>query len=268
MKGNWKNNIGGWNTKDTRRKKQTHNNRLRDDGKYVIKTFDTYKEANKKINKNVFRHDTETILITKGSYRVNKPIVNVTNVFEIYISWNKINDDGDYILDYIEDVKRTYSNGIFKRNIYLKEGRYIKVYPDPNSNNININNIYYVEGTTINLLDYLGLTHKQKRSVSIGYKKDTRKTILLPEELLNKAIERKNKINITDFNLEKDFIYNKPLPRWKRRTFYNDGKRRKIAQNRANRMDRRNIKHWINKGDFDSEVKTHALSKSIAWEID
>jgi len=64
------------------------------------------------------------------------------------------------------------------------------------------------------------------------------------------------------------FLYGKPLPKkyWNIFGFWTT-KARKYAQNKAHRMDRRNTKTFIKKGDWDAEIKTHCLSKSIAWEI-
>jgi len=39
MKGAWKNDIGGWNHKDTKRKKQNHNHRLKDNGRLIYHKF-------------------------------------------------------------------------------------------------------------------------------------------------------------------------------------------------------------------------------------
>ena len=35
MQGKWKNNVGGWNHKDSKRKKQTRNHLLKDRGLYL-----------------------------------------------------------------------------------------------------------------------------------------------------------------------------------------------------------------------------------------
>lgn len=61
------------------------------------------------------------------------------------------------------------------------------------------------------------------------------------------------------------FIYNKPLPDWRRWRLYNDGKRRKSCKKMANSTDRALAREWISRGDFDAPVGTHACSKSIAW---
>jgi len=67
---------------------------------------------------------------------------------------------------------------------------------------------------------------------------------------------------------EKLFAYGKPLPEdfWNQYGFWAT-KARKYAQKYASSMDRQNIRKFITKGDWDAEVKTHALQKSIAWEI-
>jgi len=64
------------------------------------------------------------------------------------------------------------------------------------------------------------------------------------------------------------FLYGKPLPvdYWNIFGFWST-KGRKYAQKKANRADRMAIKTWIENKDISKEVKTHALSKSIAWEI-
>lgn len=44
---------------------------------------------------------------------------------------------------------------------------------------------------------------------------------------------------------------------------------RKSSQNKANRLDRAKLRNWLSKKDYDmeKEIKTHSLSKSIAWDI-
>ena len=64
------------------------------------------------------------------------------------------------------------------------------------------------------------------------------------------------------------FLYGRPLPvdYWNMFGFYST-KDRKIAQKKANSMDRQRVREYISKFDWDAEIKTHALSKSILWEI-
>lgn len=61
------------------------------------------------------------------------------------------------------------------------------------------------------------------------------------------------------------FLYGKPIRN--KLKYWDDGKRRKYAQKYANSRDRQRVRTWVGKRDWDAEVKTHALSKSILWEI-
>jgi len=82
---------------------------------------------------------------------------------------------------------------------------------------------------------------------------------------VEKYVEKKystyrNKVNY--------FLYGRPLPK----DFYNifgfySARRRKYIQINANRKDRRLLKQWLSNNNFDKPIKTHALSKSIAWEV-
>jgi len=63
------------------------------------------------------------------------------------------------------------------------------------------------------------------------------------------------------------FIYDKPFASWEKWKLYSDGKRRKIAQKLAHHKDRQYLKQWVKKQDWDSNIKTHPLSKSILWEV-
>lgn len=67
---------------------------------------------------------------------------------------------------------------------------------------------------------------------------------------------------------ERLFAYGKPLSVnfWHEFGFWST-KARKYAQKKAHHMDRQNIRTYISKGEWDKEIKTHALSKSIAWEV-
>jgi len=263
MNGNWKNNLGGWNEKGSRRKSQTHNHRLRDNGAYIIRAFDGWRTKNKKTNTSIFRSESQTEIVTKGEYGTNKPIVNTAKVKKVLVTWNIINNNGDFILDYIEKKYNMFGRYYYYVNIWKTNSRYAYVYANKNISD----RLEYEERTKLRLFEFLNINKKQNGTITLTQTRETNRTISLSEVEINTAIERKNKIIIKDFDSDGDFIYNKPLASWKRRTFFNDGKRRKFTQKLANRNDRRNAKHWITKGVLDSEIKTHALSKSIAWAI-
>jgi hypothetical protein len=64
------------------------------------------------------------------------------------------------------------------------------------------------------------------------------------------------------------FLYNKPLPvDWNKIFGFWSTKARKYAQKKVNKRDRQRVREYISRKDWDKDVKTHALSKSIAWEI-
>lgn len=64
------------------------------------------------------------------------------------------------------------------------------------------------------------------------------------------------------------YLYNKPLPvDWHNIFGFWSTKARKYAQKKVNHMDRQRVRDYLAIGDWDEDVKTHSLSKSIAWEI-
>jgi len=267
MKGEWKNNVSGWNHKDIKRKKQTHKNRLRDNGRVIYNKFNHYKsEKRVEANPEVFRVETETVLVKKGTYNLDRPIVTKVKVFKVFVTWNQINDEGNFILNRREKCTHFWSKGTYWKDYYNTNCRELNIYSDDNYSNGYSDN-YYVEGTSKTIGEFLNLSKTQTRSIEVSGKRNTQREQIIPEEMINKAIERKNKIIIIDNDSDGDFMYGKPLPSWRWYRFYDDGKRRKYAQKLANRMDRRNIKAWINKKDISIPLKTHHLSKSIAWEI-
>ena len=255
MKGEWKNSVSGWNNKDTRRKKQTHNHRLKDNGRLIYHKFNGWK-SKLEANPDVFRTEGATEIVYTGS-RYNDEIIHYdAEIFYVQVSWNKVDENGEFIVDYI---------GSYNRKNYKKEYRYIKAYKDENTRcGYSDENCKWRTLDGIKISEYLGLTNSWKWEIEVTSMRRTQKRIKL---CTDDIIKRKSEIHISDFDSGEDFMYGKPLPSWRWFRFYGDGRRRKFAQNNANRMDRRNIKNWINKHDISLEVKTHALSKSIAWEV-
>ena len=64
------------------------------------------------------------------------------------------------------------------------------------------------------------------------------------------------------------FLYNKPLPKkvWDMYGAY-FSTQRKYWQRQVHKRDRQNVRNYIKKADWDDEIKTHELSKSIEWQI-
>lgn len=69
MKGAWKNNIGGYNLKNQKRKKQTYKHMLRDNGKQIFKNRD-------KVTENLYREENvnECIYTLNGEYPDKYPV--------------------------------------------------------------------------------------------------------------------------------------------------------------------------------------------------
>ena len=209
MNGLWKENLGGWNHKDSKRKKQSRNNTLRDKGRALLKIQETKdigirEEGDveyidpKKVYKNNFYIEIWKIIISKEDEYLFKNTSKIRYAYLWNNSWYDDYNDEKIISDNIDKLEFIYSTElIFDEEIKIKEPSY-----------------YWGAGS-----------------------------------------------------ITTTFLFDKPLPYWKQRTFYNDGKRRKYAQKYASSMDRANLKEWVRKEDWDSEIKTHALSKSILWEI-
>lgn len=64
------------------------------------------------------------------------------------------------------------------------------------------------------------------------------------------------------------YLYGKPLPvDWHNIFGFWSTKGRGYAQKKVNSMDRQRVRNYIARENWDEDVKTHSLSKSIAWEI-
>ena len=207
MQGKWKNNVGGWNHKDSKRKKQTRNHLLKDRGLYLSR-----KEPEEVVR---FESDVEIVQDTITKHGESKTIYKI-----------RIDKYGE---EYSERVAWYYGHIKYNPEWYdAYTGKRIYTWVH--------------QGISIIGVAWQEYTHfKEPRVHGLGYRGVYTKTLM--------------------------FIYNKPVQDWKRWTFYGDGKRRKYAQNQANSMDRQKLRTWINKKDWDSEMKTHVLSKSVAWEV-
>ena len=256
MKGSWKNNISGWNHKDSKRKKQTRKHQLRDNGKAIYNIFNSWKkDKNRECSPEVFRNEVEMQIEYTGTrYGNDKPLVNRAEVFYAWATWKTLDSNGDFIIDRISD----YSGEIYYKHSFKR----VKVYRNENRNTYYGKEQYYEAETGKKLEDFFGLKKHQNITVQ-----DLRKTGKTVELDLTKDIERRKNVKVSEFHTEGEFMYGKPLYNHEWQRFYGDGKRRKYCRNMANRKDRRYIKAWINKHDISEEVKTHACSKSIAWCI-
>ncbi len=232
MDGLWKEKIGGWNSKDSKRKSQTRNNTLRDKGRALLNVYNGHKTQ--KEDTNIFREES-VVEWTSNKVRTFKE-------FKIEI-W-KVATPGSVrrVLICAEGVNHwTTVDGKDKiRTAYKYNNTWYDYFDDSEINQV----------TPLAKIDEEGINWD--------------------EELPRYVPERESKKYhywSRHYSGDGDFLYNKPLPYWKRSTFYNDGKRRKIGQKIANSIDRSNIRKYITDGDWNKEIKTGAYSKSIAWLV-
>ena len=243
MNGLWKENIFGWNHKDTRRKKQSRKHYIKDKGKAIHNKFGRYGKHT--ADKNVFRIENEQEIVY-NPYN-NMDIKKYAEIINIEIMYYELDDNG------LEDKTKP----LFKN---------LNAYVDPNKNYYS--DVLYEEKTRKELKKHLeenlGLVFPQK--YKILYTKPTGRKIETNWEEIKNTYDV-DKVS-SFWSTEKTYMYNTLIPDWKVSTFYDDGKRRKIAQKRAHHKDRQNLRKYLKEGDWDKEIKTHYLSKSIAWEID
>ncbi len=217
MNGTWKDDVSGWNNKDTRRKKQTRKTYLKDRGLYL----------SRKEPLGIVRYES-TVEHIEEEYKYKRSGFVETWKIEVETFVRSI----------------TNWNSIFVQNICSTNIRTA----------YNFNGVWYDEYTneiikgTVKKLDFLW-----KKEIEIDQPK--------------KVPKRRNWVWSRYSSSNKMFINNKPVESWFRWTWYDDGKRRKVAQKIANSKDKTALRNWIAKEDWDAEIKTHALSKSIAWEV-
>ena len=226
MKGSWKNSVGGWNLKDSKRKTQTRKNQLSDNGTYL---YYHGEEAN--VSPSVYRNENEYItsgpgwMMTPYKFLDLQEYITFCQIQVFSKTYLAYNWKGAWHDEFTGDRIRTYA---LKDEEYLMGGSYPKIL-------------------------------KSFETIKVSWDEDR---IKASEEIVQEEYYRKYRWRLIPSVV---FMYNRPL--LKREVNFSDGKRRKYAQKKANGMDRGNTRAWINKGDWDSEMKTHALSKSIAWEI-
>lgn len=207
MTGLWKENIGGWNAKNQKRKKQSRKHTLKDKGKVLIKAFH------------------------KG-----KPV----DVREEYEIEHILTDPPQKRSDWCElwSVRKT-------KNHFCKIGKsfYAIKYGDKWFNHVTYKEL--PDSREIVALDFIGKEEFEKDPVE----------------------EKSSRSYLWAATKTTYYIYGKPVEKWKERSFYSHGHRRLDAQKKVTRRNRARLKTWISKADWDKEIKTHALSKSISWEI-
>ena len=264
MNGLWKENVSGWNHKDSKRRKQTRNNTIRDKGRMLLRVYSyACKRRKLKHDTDVYRRESERVLVSQPL--ANKPLVKTTFAQKAAIDFVSGYKPETYELKHLMDGEIVVKEYI--RMIPNIKTISMLIYFDENETSYDRNkyNAYDVK-TRIPVWKILKLKNPHSRDFTIAYTEKTKIEVKLDWE---KVKERYDTLRIESFNdcYCKEYLFRKPLPDWKRYTLYNDGKRRKIGQSIANRTDRVIIRDWISKGDWDSVASTHRLTKSIAWFI-
>jgi len=230
MNGTWKENISGYDRKSNKRKKQTRKHLLKDKAKYHITHSEYYGRKNKKLSNN------PNVCYIEGAVEHTPSMVK--NKKELYVDV--------YTID-VDNYDRTECNvtltdvirGCFEGNTKIAfnhHGRWYDIYT------------------------YEHIRGAVKKLTKID-------TIYLDwDESLPDMVEDCG--YYASATIETIFLYGKPLPvDWHNIFGFWSTKARKYAQKKVNSMDRQRLINYISEGDWDKDVKTHSLSKSIAWEI-
>ena len=229
MNGLWKENIGGWNNKDTKRKKQSRKHILKDKGRALLKVYDSWFQEPKE-DENIFREEGAVLWIKEKSEYKKQNMIEVCRVLV---------DNYDYKYSWFDDGILT--DGFYQgkpRMAYNFRDTWYDYFDDSKiSGHVKKVSVVDIEGIIDN-------TEAPKPS-------NRRRRIYWGRHYIGGT----------------NFLYNKPLPSWKRTTFYSDGKSRKLGQNIAHSADRGAVKTYIGNADWDAEIKTHDLSKTIAWFV-
>ena len=264
MQGLWKENLGGWNHKDTKRKRQSRKNTLRDKGRALIRAFDY--RCDKECPE-VFRNTGE-LEDNKITY-INVPTYESV-VKKIQIKYPKVDKDDNRIVLY-RDSNWIDSTGKVRYHTYeypQYEYRTVLAYEDHNYHKrSNKDGLWKDPYSNENVLKGISLTRTQSRNIEISTIHCTNQVVKLD---LSDFIYSYTSTYRSRWRFRKGGItlmYGKPLYDYVRWSFYNDGKRRKIGQKFANRMTRVRVKQWIRNGDFEKEIKNHPYEKSIDWLI-
>lgn len=257
MNGLWKETVSGWNHKDSKRKRQTRKHTLRDKGRAILNTYDSFGSGSKKENANIFRE--EGIVEVVSVYENKSPIYE-SNVRKYSVSYPEVDKNDKRLIDIIEYTS-TLGDGSVEHHKYEKER---KVYTSFTGYYDFSERCYKDEYSAKKISCLENLSKTQNRYIKVAEIYSTARVVKLDVSCYIKA---ETHTSDKSFYNTREFLYNKPLYKHTRWSFYNDGARRKFGQKWANRMSRNNCKQWIRNGDFDKEIKSHPYEKSIAWLI-
>jgi hypothetical protein len=262
VQGLWKNDVSGWNHKDTKRKKQTRKNFLKDKAKAVYRIFDGKRTHGNdtRVKSEVFRRENENVKIYE---RPKRTFSKTAKVYKALISYRTYRN-------YEVLVEREMMDGSKQlRTVVKTDWTYnyvIKFLYDEDCTSRYFSTITRCVDSKKTVAEDLNLNvfnnHLEIRKLS-----DTYESVELDWE---DAKARYESYNISEFEPwnQKIFLYGKLLNKhifWK--TYWNDGRRRKYGQKMVNGSDRTALREWISKKDWDKEPRSYQYSKSIDWYV-
>lgn len=238
MQGTWKEKTFGY-IKDCKRKKQKRKHLIKEKNKPILKKY-YYKD----ISNEIVRPGVEVILNEDVKFK-HSGFVDVykAEVFKFVKSINAkhITDICHFKNAYYEMPGYVYTFSSSLKDVYR--------IPEEKSEG------YYDAETNEKLTAYDSIT--------------------IMDFLYKKEIQFKNPIKLSGRKrfatgiTTQVFLYGKPLPEsfHKLYGFYSCSGRRGFSQKKANKRDRRLLKEWLGNRNFDTDIKTHETSISIAWEV-
>ena len=244
MNGLWKLEVSGWNHKDSRRKKTSHKNHLKDKRRAITKAIHNGNNGNDKIYR---EENAQTLTYTGSRWGLDAPLTKYADICKIgFRIPKKGNEYNDAMASYV--TIKAY----FKGNEYSSS------------------NAWYEVETDKSIRDYFDLSIHQKiliqnRDIEI-ISKHGKKLLDWSAEL-----QARKKVKVTDFTHynSNEFIYTKSFNhKFKWKFFYQESTRRKFAHKYVMGQTRASVRNWIQRGDWDAPRKVPYGEISYGWIVD
>ncbi len=230
MNGLWKESVGGWNHKDTKRKKQKRKHTIRDKGRGTLKATKRYS-----LSSRIYREEG----LVDVTYVEKKEYFYTANLYRGTFYYPKVDETGSFL-------KNKYGNQEYVyKTIYYYFDDNDKSFKDKDGKTL-FTELVYIQRINMNIIT---------------------KTYLNVDIKLYPVISReiKNLKNVW-MGSSKEYLYNKLVLKSDIKQLYRDWSR-KWARTYANRLTRNNVKQWIRNADFDKEIKNHPYEKSVDYLI-
>ena len=241
MQGLWKEELGGWNHKGSRRKKASRKDTLRDKRLAILQDF--YHDGRNA--KHITRIENEQTITWIGNrWGPVYPLPKYADICKI-----------GFIIPLKGDEYNEWKGSYVHIKAYHKGGPY--------------NGMWYEADTDKTIRDFFNLSFQQSlliRDRNIYIESTHGKKLLDWSEEIKKRV----KVHVKDFThgTQREFVYDKPIQRYLKWSMYTESPRRTFAHKHVNGQTRRTVRDWIAKGDWDAERVIPHYEKSYAWMID